>query len=79
MPTIKGRLIYVLLQEGQVVGTWTNLKHLCTDMGEKENFISYSKLSKEAADQRKQGDEIPTMEFTTKDGKTYMIQPQKLK
>ena len=37
-----------------------------------ENFISYSKLSKEAADQRKQGDEIPTMAFTTKDGKAYV-------
>jgi hypothetical protein len=72
--TIKGRLIYVLLSEQEIVGTWHRLRTLCNDRNAIEVFPSYSKLSKEVALQRAEGNERPTLSFTTKDGKPYTIQ-----
>jgi hypothetical protein len=74
--TIKGRVIYILLSECTVLGSWTNLKQLCNDT---EGFISYSKLSKEIATLRKDGLETPAFELKTKDGKAYQIKVEKLK
>lgn len=80
MPTIvKGRFVYILMREGQIIGTWSNLKHLCDDMNKTENFISYSKLSKETAEHRRNGDNTPLLSFTTKDEKAFSIQVNTLK
>lgn len=72
--TIKGRLIYILLSDKEVVGTWHRLRTLCIDRAKVEPFPSYSKLSKDVAAQRNEGNERPTLTFTTKDGKPYTIQ-----
>ncbi|MEY4906162.1 MAG: hypothetical protein RLZZ292_3977 [Bacteroidota bacterium] len=72
--TIKGRLIYILISEHEVVGTWHRLRTLCNDRSQLETFPSYSKLSKDIAIQRNEGNERPTLVFTTKDGKSYTIQ-----
>jgi hypothetical protein len=42
-------------------------------MSETENFTSYSKLSKEVADCRRNGEQTPTLTFATKDAKTYTL------
>jgi hypothetical protein len=76
--TIRGRIIYILLTDCTVLGTWTNLKQLCTDM-DTEGFISYSKLSKEIATIRKDGLETPVFDIKTKIGKAYQIKVEKLK
>jgi hypothetical protein len=72
--TIKGRLIYILLSDKEVVGTWHRLRTLCNDRAKVETFPSYSKLSKEIAEQRSRAIERPSLVFTTKDGKPYIIQ-----
>jgi hypothetical protein len=71
---LKGHSVYVLINECNVLGTWTNLKHLCNDMSEKTEFVSYSKLSKEVATLRKNGTDTGKLEFTTKDGVKYTVQ-----
>ena len=42
----KGRKVYILFQAGTLVGVWSNLKHLCSDMATPGPFPSYSALSK---------------------------------
>ena len=42
----KGRKVYILFQAGILVGVWSNLKHLCSDMATAGAFPSYSALSK---------------------------------
>jgi hypothetical protein len=42
----KGRKVYILFQGGAIVGVWSNLKHLCSDMATAGAFPSYSALSK---------------------------------
>lgn len=72
--SIRGRLVYVLLFENQVVGTWTNLKHLCEEQSLHGSFASYSKLSKIVASYRIENNLTPTLIFTTKDNRTFTIQ-----
>jgi hypothetical protein len=79
MPVLKGKFVYILLSNCEVVGTWTNLKHLCNDMSEKTEFVSYSKLSKEVATLRKNGMDTGKLDFTTKDGVKYTVQIDILK
>lgn len=71
---LKGHSVYVLINECNVIGTWTNIKHLCSDMAEKTEFVSYSKISKEIANLRKEGMTTGKLEFTTKDNVQYTIQ-----
>lgn len=42
----KGRRVYVLFRAGDLVGVWSNLKHLCNEMRAAGAFPSYSTLSK---------------------------------
>ncbi len=42
----KGRRVYVLFKAGELVGVWSNLKHLCNEMRAAGPFPSYSTLSK---------------------------------
>ena len=71
--SIRGRLVYILIFDNTIVGTWTNLKQLCEAVGDKETFISYSKLSKEVAEYRRNGVHTPELTFLTKDDKTYTV------
>jgi hypothetical protein len=80
MPTkIKGHLVYILLHEQQIIGTWSNLKHLCDDVKKDKEFISYSKLSKEIAAIRRDGIEVDCLDFTTREGEKYTIKIEKLR
>ncbi len=76
---IKGHLVYILLQEQEIIGTWSNLKHLCDDMSVREEFTSYSKLSKEVSVLRRDGIEITSLNFTTREGKNYTLKIEKLR
>ena len=74
MAVQKNRKVYVLSLNNEILGVWTNLKHLCNDMlMSGVQFSSYSKLSKELSDQRKEETEKNMLEVTTKDGKQYKI------
>lgn len=77
--SIKGRLVYVLLTEGVVVGTWVTLTTLCEEMNTNEPFASYSKLSKDIAKSRREGNLTPAISFTTKEGKSYTLKVESLK
>lgn len=77
--TIKGRIIYILLFECQILGTWRNLRQLCKDRNEIENFASYSKLSKEVALIRKDENALQQIEVITKQAKSYQIKIEVLK
>lgn len=76
--TIKGRIIYILLSDTNVLGSWTNLKQLCNDM-KNNGFVSYSKLSKEIATIRKDGNETPLILLKNKDEKEYQLKVERLK
>jgi hypothetical protein len=80
---IRGKTIYVLLHDGELVGTWSSLKQLCIDMNEKETFASYSTLSKKIIDERKasESDDLFTgsLSFSTKANKSYRIEIDILK
>lgn len=74
MAVQKDRKVYVLSLNCEILGVWTNLKHLCIDMlNTGVQFSSYSKLSKELSEQRKQDIEKNVLEVSTKDGKLYKI------
>ena len=77
--TIKGRVIYILTFEFRIIGSWTNLRQLCIDRNEIEEFASYSKLSKEIAELRKNDEQTDILTVNTKDGKTYEIKIEILK
>jgi hypothetical protein len=80
MPTkIKGHLVYILLYEQEIIGTWSNLKHLCVDMIVHEEFTSYSKLSKDISMLRRDGTEVTSLDFTTREGKKYTLKIEKLR
>jgi hypothetical protein len=81
MAHTKGRLIYILLHQNQVIGTWSNLKHLCNEMNQKESFISYSKVSKDISTLRQNNEDATSekLEFITKDDKEYTIQIEPLR
>lgn len=76
---IKGHLVYILLHEQQIVGTWSNLKHLCDDMLLQEEFTSYSKLSKAISVLRRDGIEVGSLDFATREGKKYTVKIEKLR
>ncbi|MBL7815209.1 MAG: hypothetical protein JNL70_09370 [Saprospiraceae bacterium] len=73
MSVEKNRKIYILLFEGTVLGAWTNLKYLCRDRNTEGVFPSYSKLSKDIAALRNEGNDTPVLSIKTKDSKEYQI------
>ena len=79
MSVEKGRKVYVLTKECQVLGVWTNLKYLCHDRKSIGTFPSYSKLSKEIALLRSQNVETPTLNVLTKDDVKYEIKVELIK
>jgi hypothetical protein len=78
MAETKGRKIYVLTSNCKIIGTWSNLRHLCVELKEK-GFPSYSKLSKTVALLRKDGNETPEIDVSMKDGQPYQIKVEILK
>jgi hypothetical protein len=78
-----GRKVYILVHENKILGAWTNLQSLCLHMKEETVFPSYSKLTKEVNEIRKnmKQDSLDngTIEFKAKDGKDYTIQIENLK
>ena len=75
----KGTFVFILLHEQNIVGTWISLNQLCREMKEAGEFASYSKLSKDLLKMRHEGTETGSLDFTTKEGKSYTIQVDKLK
>jgi hypothetical protein len=73
----RGQNVYVLILDNQLLGVWTNLLKLCRDRNEIENFVSYSKISKDIAIMRQNGDDKPILEVKTTD-KIYKIHSQPL-
>ena len=68
---MKGNKVYVLLsKENDIIDIWSNLKHLCGDMGERTEglFTSYWTLA------RNPKEENAIWEFTSKNGVSYKIQ-----
>ena len=62
------RNVFVLIrkQDCEMVGTWSNLKYLCEEMGKKTVFPSYWTLSRMDKESKQLG-------FTSKDGTEYKI------
>lgn len=46
--TQRGRRVYILFKNSELVGVWSNLLYLSKEMKERQNdpFLSYSSLSK---------------------------------
>jgi hypothetical protein len=79
MSVEKGRKVYVLVSNCQILGVWTNLKYLCRDRQILGFFPSYSKLSKEIALIRNNAVETPVLDVTTKDNAKYQIKVEVVK
>jgi hypothetical protein len=75
----KGQKVYVLLSNSEVIGVWSNLKHLCIEMNSDSPFCSYSKLSKDISKLRNEGNETGILKFKVKDEKDYTIDIQYLR
>lgn len=75
----KGTFIFILISEQIIIGTWISLNQLCREMKEQGAFASYSKLSKDLLKMRQDGAETGSLHFTTKEGKAFTIQVDKLK
>jgi hypothetical protein len=73
----KGQNVYILVLDNQILGVWTNLTKLCVDRNAIENFVSYSKISKDIAIMRQNGEDKPILEVKTTD-KIYKIHSQPL-
>lgn len=79
MAETKGRKIYILLSENDVVGLWSNLLSLTRDFNNGSTLLSYHKIYRHLKTHL-DNDDVKTFcyDFIFTDGKQYRIKVENL-
>lgn len=81
MAETKGRKIYAVTSNCEIVGVWSNLSNLVTDLNKSNIALVYFKIYRKLKKHTEGGQPIETFtyDFTDNDGKAYQIKIETLK
>ena len=75
MAETKGRKIYAVTSNCEIIGVWSNLSNLVTYFNQKDIALVYFKVYRQLKKHTERGQPIEnfTYDFTDDNGKTYQI------